>query len=137
MADEKTEVVALVQAYAAALTSGSLDAWTATLGDDVVFQPPDQPQVSGRTEVVAWARQSFFDPFKMRLDVSFDEIEVLETFAFVRGRFTLALTPREVGSTVENTGKFMNTFRREPSGSWKYSCVGFNFDAPMAAPASR
>lgn len=136
MADEKAKIAFLVEEYAAAVTSGDLDAWTATLGDDVVFQPPDQPQVSGRSAVAAWARQSFFDPFEMRLEVSFEQIEVFGTFAFARGRFTLRLTPREVGSTVQNTGKFMNTFRRESSGSWKYSCVGFNFDAPVVAPAS-
>ncbi len=84
MANEKDEIIKLGQEYAAAVSSGDVGKWAATLSDDIVFQPPDHPQVSGRAAVVAWGKESFFDPFKMRLDFSFEEIEVLGTWAFGR-----------------------------------------------------
>lgn len=136
MADEKAAITSVGQEYAAAVSSGDLNKWTATLTDDVVFQPPDHPQVSGRTAVVAWAKESFFDPFKMKLDFTFDEIEIWGTLAFARGRFTLALSPRQSGNAIQASGKFMNIFRRDPSGSWKYARAGFNFDAPLGVGAS-
>ncbi len=37
---------------------------------------------------------------------------------------------------MQATGKFMNIFRRDSSGSWKYARAGFSFDAPLAAAAS-
>jgi ketosteroid isomerase-like protein len=136
MADEKSEITKVGQEYAVAASSGDLSRWASTLSDDVVFQPPDHPQVNGRTAVVAWAKAAFFEPFKMQLDFSFDEIEVLGTWAFARGLFTLSLTPRQGGSSTQTAGKFMNIFKRDSSGSWKYSRAGFSFDAPVVSPAS-
>ena len=135
--DEKNEITKLVQEYAAAITAGDVQRWGATLSDDIVFQPPDHAQVSGKVAVLAWGTESFFDPFKMRLDMSFEEIEIFGGSAFARGRFALELTPREAGAAAQTTGKFMNIFRRDASGSWKYARAGFSFDAPLAATASQ
>ncbi|MBI4474813.1 MAG: DUF4440 domain-containing protein [Acidobacteria bacterium] len=134
--NEKNEITKLVQGYAAAVTAGDVQRWAATLSDDIVFQPPDQPQVSGKAAVVAWGKESFFDPFKMRLEFSFDEMELFGSSAFARGRFTLELTPRQAGGATQTTGKFMNIFRRDARGSWKYARAGFSFDAPLTATAS-
>jgi len=137
MTDEKAEIIRLGQDQAAAVSSGDLAKWTMTLADDIVVQPPDHSEVSGRAAVVAWAKEAYFDPFKMQLDFRFDEIEVLGTWAFGRGRFTVALTPSQVGRAMqEATGKFLNIFRRDSSGSWKYARAGFSFDPPPRGRAS-
>ena len=131
MSDEREAINKLVQEYAETVSSGDLTSWTKVLTEDVVFQPPDLPQVSGKSAVAAWAKESWFDPFDMNLSLQFEEVEVLGSWAFGRGRFTLGLTSTGGGSSTEANGKFLNIFRREPDGSWKYAINSYSFDAPL------
>jgi ketosteroid isomerase-like protein len=121
-------------AYADAVNAGSLTRWAETLADDVVFQPPDQVQATGKNAVVAWAKESFFDLFKMKLDLQFDEVKLLESWAFALGHFKLATTPIQGGDTTHASGKFLSIFRRQSSGEWKYARASFSFD-PTPQPA--
>src|SRR2546423_14615933 len=135
MADDKTEITALIRQYASAITAGDAAAWIATLADDVVIQPPDHPQIDGRAAATAWGKQSFFDPFQMHLDFRIDQIEVFGDYAFGRGQSTLNLTLLHGVAMMPTRGTFMNLFKREPTRSWRYACAAFNFDAPLAASA--
>jgi len=82
-------------------------------------------------------KENLFRPFKMRLDFSFDEVEIFASSALAHGRFTLELTPSPGGSATRTNGKFMNLFRRAADGTWKYARAGFSFDAPLSVAASR
>src|SRR5262245_56586412 len=118
MSSESDAINRVAQAYGSALNSGDLDKWLNTLTDDVVFLPPDQPLISVKQAVRGWPKENFFPPFKMRLNFSFDEIEVLDTTAVTYGRFTLFLSPTGGGPDTEMVGKFVNIFRRESGGAW-------------------
>ncbi|MDA2934014.1 DUF4440 domain-containing protein [Acidobacteria bacterium AH-259-D05] len=131
MSDERDAIDKLVQEYAETVSSGDLTSWTKVLAEDVVFQPQDLPQVIGKGAVEAWAKESWFDPFDMNLSFQSEEVEVLGSWAFGRGRFTLGLTPTGGGRSTQANGKFLTIFRREPDGSWKYARTSFSFDAPL------
>lgn len=119
--------------YVAAANSGDIDRWLATLTDDVVMMPPDAPAVAGREATRTWIAENFFDPFDMDLGVRFDDGEVHGSTAWTRGSFTLALTPRDGGDTMNVNGKFVNVFRQDDDGAWKYATVIWNADAPVEA----
>jgi uncharacterized protein (TIGR02246 family) len=131
MSTESDAIRQVVQEYVNAINSGDLNKWLGTLTDDVVFLPPDHPLASGKNAAGAWVKESFFDPFRMKLDVSFDEIEVLGDTAHAYGRFTLLLSPTGGGSDIEMVGKFINIFRRESDGAWRYARAMFNSDKPV------
>lgn len=117
--------------YVDAVNAGNLEAYGATLADDVVFMPPDSPVVSGKAAVVAWVKRDFIDPFKIQFQAKFNEVHVFGSLAFASGSFTLDLTPKSGGKQIQTTGKFMNVFRKQSDGSWKYAQAIFNFDKPM------
>jgi len=131
MSTESDAIRQVVQEYLNAFNSGDLTKWLGTLTEDIVFLPPDHPLVSGKNAVRAWAKETFFDPFRMKLDVSFDEIEVLGDTAHAYGRFTLFLSPTGGGSDIEMVGKFIDIFRLESDGAWRYARAMFNSDKPI------
>lgn len=131
MSAESDAINKVAQEYMSTANSGDLNKWVGTLTDDVVFLPPDQPLVTGKNAVRAWAKETLFDPFRMKLNFSFDEIEVFGSSAFTRGPFTLVLTPTKGGSETKMIGKFVDIFRRESDGSWKFARVIFNSDKPL------
>ena len=131
MSTESDAIRRIAQEYISGINSGDLTKWLGTLTDDIVFLPPDQPLVSGKNAVCAWVKETFFDPFRMKLDVSFDEIEVLGDTAHAYGRFTLFLSPTGGGSDIEMVGKFINIYRRESDGAWRYTRAMFNSDKPV------
>src|SRR5215470_11485198 len=101
MSTESDAIRRIAQEYISGINSGDLTKWLGTLTDDIVFLPPDQPLVSGKNAVCAWAKETFFDPFRMKLNVSFDEIEVLGDTAHAYGRFTLFVSQTACGDTSE------------------------------------
>ena len=132
MSAETAAINRTAKEYLSAINSGDLNQWLGTLTDDVVYLPPDQPMVTGKKAVRPWVKKTFFDPFKMKLNFSFDELEVLGSSAFGHGRFTLALTPRAGGKNAKIAGKFVDIFRRQSNGAWKFARVIWNSDKPAS-----
>ena len=130
MSAESDAIHRTVQEFASAVGAGDLEQWLGTLTDDVVFLPPDQPRIDGKDAVRLWVKENFFDPFRMMLNLRFDDLDVVGPVAYGHGRFTLPLTPKSAGSGTEMTGKFVYLFRRLPDGGWKFARVIWNYDKP-------
>ena len=133
MSTESDAINAVAQEYISACNSGDLNKWVGTLTDDIVFLPPDQPLVTGKNAVRGWIKENFFDPFRMKLNFSFDEIEVVGSTACTYGRFTLALSPTAGGADTQLVGKFIDIFSRGSDGTWKFARVIFNLDKPAGS----
>ena len=77
-------------------------------------------------------KRDFFDPYDIRFQAKFDDVQVLGSQAVAPGSFSLDLKPKAGGEQVQRTGKFMNVLRKQADGSWKYAQAIFNFDRPLA-----
>ena len=131
MSTESDAINRLREDYIAAANSGDVNGWMATLTDDAVFLPPNEPAVVGQEAIRSWVRAGFFDPYYILLDFTYDEIEIAGSWAFVRGPFNMKLTPKAEAQVVDMTGKFIDILQRQSDGSWKYARVIFNTDTPM------
>jgi hypothetical protein len=58
--------------------------------------------------------------------------ERLRARSTARGPFELRLTPKSGGELVVDRGKFVDLFRRQSDGSWKFARVMFNRNRPAA-----
>ena len=126
-----SEVEKTLQAYIDACNAEDVEAYKATLAEDAVFCPPDQPPVEGREAIGEWIKAGFFDPFECEFDARFDRVVVNGSEAFTPGTFAVELKPAAGGEPIKVTGEFFNIFREQPDGTWKYSYAIFNFDARM------
>ena len=98
--------------------------------DDCVRMPNGGATTLGRKALEAAYRQEFADVWNMKSDVSIktDDIVVMGDYAFARGTDTLTL--EDSGKTVQETGKWMATYRREADGAWRYLWSTYNSNAP-------
>lgn len=131
MSTDVAGINATLSEYVAAVNAADGAAYGRTLTDDVLFMPPDSPKLIGREAVVEWARRDFFDKFEIQFQAAFDDVLVWDSRALASGAFSLDLTPKAGGAQIRTTGKFMNVFRKQGDGSWKYAQVIFNFDKPL------
>lgn len=98
--------------------------------DDAMLMPPGEPMVFGK-QAIASRYQQDIEKFTAELTTTPDEIEVSGNLAFVRGTFTVLLTPKTEGEKIEATFKFIEILRKGIDGSWKPYCDIWNSDAPL------
>ena len=123
-------VNALLEQWVAAINAGDLDGWSATLADDATVMPPNAPAVTGIESLRPWMVETFFDPFNVQLRGSFDKAESAGDWVIARGSYELSLTPKNGGQVIEDSGKFVNIFKRQPDDSFKYAMVMWNSNNP-------
>jgi uncharacterized protein (TIGR02246 family) len=99
--------------------------------DNAMLMPSDEPIVSGKA-AIASRYQHDLDKFTVELTTNPEEIEVSGNLAFVRGTFTIKLTPRTEGEKIEATFKALSILRKGTDGSWKLYCDIWNSNAPLS-----
>ncbi len=103
--------------------------WDALLGlctDDVVFLPPDEPIVAG-TQVRPWLENY---PEIKAFAITFDHVEGTDQLAVGHGHFTMTLALPGSTAPMAVDGKFMDTFRKDDRGKWRYAMVAWNSNVP-------
>ncbi len=114
----------------AALNANDAAALAAFVTDDVVWMPPNEPPAIGKEAFEALFRASF-DEFTFEVTIHpKDELVVAGDWAFARGTYVLVLTPKIGGEPVQESGKFLEIYQRQPDGSWKYARHIWNTDQP-------
>ncbi len=124
---------ALLDQWITAVNAGDLDAWSATLADDATVMPPNAPAVTGIESLLPWMVETFFDPFNVQLSATFEDVEPSGDWVIARGSYELSLTPKNGGQVIEDSGKFVNIFKRQPDDSFKYAMVRWNSNNPPPA----
>jgi ketosteroid isomerase-like protein len=101
------------------------DAFLALCTNDVVFMQPDGATIES-TAARSWL-ESY--PIIKRFEFDFDQIEGQGDLAYGRGGFRM--TVEVDGSPAEVDGKFVDIFRRDAQGEWKYAVVIWNSNTPI------
>lgn len=123
--------VAIDSAYAA----GDADAMAALVTDDVIWMPPEEPTIIGRSAVEERYTKMFGELRSRFKDISHslevEEVRVCGDWAISRGRWRLEMTLLAVPRTIVVTGKNTHTYRRQPNGRWLIERNIWNSDAPV------
>jgi len=102
---------------------------SAFYADDAQVFPPNQPVVSGSAEIrELWAG---FLPVLSRISLNTTRIEVSGDLACGSGTYEMTLTPPD-GAVIEDRGKYVVVYRRQPGGSYKAIADIFNSSRPKA-----
>jgi uncharacterized protein (TIGR02246 family) len=121
------------EAHVAALNDGDARAWAALFTDDGVQMPPNMPANIGRSAIEGWST-GFMDMFGLQFALSVDEVRVLGEWAFERGTYTIGLKPRSGGPSMQDAGKYITIYQRQPGDGWRMARDIWNSDKPPLPP---
>jgi uncharacterized protein (TIGR02246 family) len=115
---------ALLTAVNASHVDGVLDVWC----QDGVLMPPGHPSVHGREALERYFSRLFSER-RFTFTFTASQIRVGGDIAVERVEYIASACPREGGPPVEDRGKGVHVFRRQPDGSWKLFQDIWNSDA--------
>jgi uncharacterized protein (TIGR02246 family) len=116
-------------AHVAALTAGDARAWVAQFTDDAVQMPPNAPANVGAANIASWS-QAFLDQFRVRFALVVDEVRVLGEWAFERGTYTIGLTAKAGGPSMQEIGKYLTVYERKSGNTWRMARDIWNSNSP-------
>lgn len=129
---DRQAVQEVLNRYAAAVNAGDLEAWLA-LWDAAGIQMPDAaPTRVGLAEIRAGMEPAFQHMVPQIEITSIDEVQVMGDFALTRCNYSLRLTPKAGGDTIEAmpSGKALTVYTKQDDGTWKiaYDCFNSNVE---------
>jgi uncharacterized protein (TIGR02246 family) len=121
------------EAHIAALNDGDVNAWVGAFTADGVQMPPNAPANLGRETIRTWS-QAFLAPFRAAFALAVDEVQVAGDWAFERGTYTITLTHKAGGEPMQDIGKYITIYERQPSGAWGMARDIWNSNNPPFIP---
>jgi len=132
-ADAPADVAAIkatVAAWGTAITAGDAAALTEQFADSAVRLAPNGPIQVGK-EAIHSSLRAFLDLYSVEeVDVA-EDVRIVGDLAFARGTGISKSTPKVPGAAVvDDKGKWVSVYRRQPGGSWKIVVDIWNSDLP-------
>ena len=115
--------------HVAALNAGDAEAWVAQFTDEAVQMPPNAPGNVGKPMIAAWS-QAFLDQFRVQFALAVDEVRVLGEWAFERCGYTISLTSKAGGPSMQDIGKYITIYQRKPGHAWRMARDIWNSSNP-------
>jgi ketosteroid isomerase-like protein len=99
--------------------------------DDAVLMPPNHPAVEGKANIQTFL-QGLMDQGATGITLETIRHDGEGDLAYAQGKYVLTLTTPD-GTSVDDTGKYVVTYRRQTDGGWRVVTDFFNSDNPPAA----
>ncbi len=134
LADEDEAAIRRVLAESLAIGNAPEKDFTAYVrsyyAEDATILPSNMPAVSGQSKMV-----SFFEGFPPYEDFRAEilEIDGRGDLAFVRGTYSMKIMMPESDMAMEDTGKYIEIWKKQTDGGWKVYLDIFNSDLPLPA----
>jgi uncharacterized protein (TIGR02246 family) len=111
----------------AAVNASDADRCLAVWADDGVLMPPNHPSVQGREALGEYFR-NLFSRAKFQFSFTSSEIQLAGDTAFERVTYTAVVWRGSDALPVEDVGKGLHVYRRQPDGLWKLTQDIWNSD---------
>jgi len=129
---DRTEVTKTTAELLAAVNSSDADRCSAVWAADGVLMPPHHPSVQGYQAIVEYFR-NLFSRSKFRFTFTSSHIHLAGDTATERVTYTAMIWPGDDAPPIEDVGKGLHVYRRQPNGSWKLTYDIWNSDQPVAS----
>ena len=113
-----------------AVHAGDASALAACYMDDAIVMPPNEASLTGKEGLRSWI-EPHFSQFTEKISAQVAEVEVVGDWAFLRATYTVTLTPKAGGEPSEDSGKWLQIYKRQPDGSWQIAREIWNSDKPL------
>ncbi len=129
---DRAEVTRTTAELLAAVNTSDADRCSALWAADGVLMPPHQPSVQGHQAIVQYFRD-LFSRSKFRFTFTSSHIHLAGDTALERVTYTATIWPGDDAPPIEDVGKGLHVYRRQPNGSCKLTYDIWNSDQPVAS----
>ena len=127
---DRTEVTRTTAELLAAVNASDADRCSAVWAADGVLMPPHHPAVQGQQAIVRYFRD-LFSRGKFRFSFTSSLIDLAGDTALESLTYTATIWPGDDAPPIEDVGKGLHVYRRQPNGSWKLAYDIWNSDQPV------
>ena len=118
-------------AHVAALNADDVEGWLGVFAEDGVQMPPNAPANVGKSAIRPWV-EGLLGAFRCEFTLDVQEVRVSGDWAVERGAYRIMLTPKAGGTPMEDVGKYITIYQRQPDGVWKMARDIWNSDRPLS-----
>lgn len=128
--DAVSEFAATTGAFHQTLRANDLAGFASFLDPSAVIAPPAEPPIQGKNNVTTWYK-SFLAKYRTSSLQLFDkENFVGRDWAVEFGRFSWGLSPTDGSTAVLDHGTYMQVWKRQANGSWRFAREVWNSSPP-------
>jgi ketosteroid isomerase-like protein len=126
---QKAAVEAATAALHQALRTNNSEVFLSYVDNGVIMAPPDEQPVKGKAALRAWY-QAFLAKYRTSsLSLTDKEVFVGNGWAVEFGRFEWALAPTDGTGPVVDRGTYMQVWKQQPDGQWRFAREVWNSSA--------
>ena len=127
VADYRTEVQSVVDAWEQAANAKDAGAVAALYSENATLLAPGQPALKGRQNIQAFW-QGFFDAGASDVKLNSGEVAGSGSLVYEIGEYR-AMMPQPTGGVALGTGKYLVVYERQPDGKLKMAADMFSANA--------
>ena len=105
--------------------------WAKAFTDDAEWLASNAPAIRTRAAIQASVEKG---AVMSELKLTQVDVDGRGDLAYVRGDYTINVTPPGATASIPDKGKYIEIWRKQADGSWKASKVIINSDIPLPAP---
>ena len=136
MQDARSLFEAATAAFHQALRTDDAEALFGYVADDVLLMPPGEDAVRGKAAMREWYAGFLAQYRTSSLALSGCEVFVGEEWAVELGAYEWGLTPAAGGGAVLDRGSYMQVWKMEPDGHWRFAREIWNSSVPVDSPTA-
>jgi ketosteroid isomerase-like protein len=131
------QLLAVSQAFSAALKARDLDRLAALLDPEAIWMPPNDTSLFGAEEVREWWKE-YFDYFRLTsISESEREVTINGELAIEQTNYMVVITPVKGSTRIRDDGRWLRVWKRQPDGSWKMWRAMWNSIRPVGSGTNR
>jgi ketosteroid isomerase-like protein len=128
---DRAEITSTTAALLAAVNTSDANRCSAAWAADGVLMPPHHPSVQGQPAIVQYFR-NLFSRSRFQFAFTSSDIQIDGDTAVERLTYTATIWPGgDDAKPIQDVGKGVHVYRRQPNGSWKLSYDIWNSDQPI------
>jgi len=132
---EEAAIRELDAQFSAAAARNDLDATVSYYSEDAVLLAPNTPIANNPKAI----RESWASILSPNTSVSWEvtKVEVAKSgeLGYLYGTYQLSIKDPSGGPTINDTGKILEVWKKQPDGQWKCIVDAYNSDIPLPAPS--
>jgi ketosteroid isomerase-like protein len=117
-AADRAAIIAAREAFLAGLNAANVDDCVAVWATEGVMMPPHHPAVYGRQAIGEYF-STLFSRGRFTFTLTSSNLTLIGDVAVERLTYSAVISMAGSNSSVEDVGKGLHVYRRQPEGSWK------------------